>query len=307
MRPLTPSFAPVVLRAALAVVALACAGPAAHAEKDDRTKPMSVTSGGDHPDVVDLKKHSAVFTGNVVITQGTRNPRRPRGGEPGSRRQPAGLRLRLVGQAGHVPPKRDGVDEYSEGDAPKIEYDSAANRVRFVGAAHLRMLKGSAVTDTASAALITYDTASETIKLTGDGPAEQRQRRHADHRRRPHHRRLHAQGRRLGTAAPPSLTLPGRSRIGACQMMARLPDPAQVKPGTAVSPSATPVAPAAARLRRAVRPTPAGATQSRLEATGLRSRTARAWWSRKCTWPSTPAKWSACWGPMAPARPPRSI
>lgn len=170
MRPLTPLFAPVVLRAALAVVALACAGPAAHAEKDDRTKPMSVTSGGDHPDVVDLKKHSAVFTGNVVITQGTLEIHADRvevnqdadgnqlGFAFGSSAKPATFRQ-----------KRDGVDEYSEGDAQKIEYDSAANRVRFVGAAHLRMLKGSAVTDTASAALITYDTASETIKLTGDG------------------------------------------------------------------------------------------------------------------------------------------
>ena len=170
MRPLTPSLAPDVLRAALAVVALACAGAAAHAEKADRTKPMSVTSGGDHPDVVDLKNHSAVFTGNVVITQGTLEIHADRvevsqdpdgnqlGYAFGSSARPATFRQ-----------KRDGVDEYSEGDAQKIEYDSAANRVRFVGAAHLRMLKGSAVTDTASAALITYDTASETIKLTGDG------------------------------------------------------------------------------------------------------------------------------------------
>jgi len=170
MRPLTNSLAPEVLRAALAAVALACAGPLAHAEKADRTKPMSVTSGGDHPDVVDLKNHSATFTGNVVITQGTLEIHADRvevsqdpdgnqlGYAFGSSAKPATFRQ-----------KRDGVDEFSEGDAQKIEYDSAANRVRFVGAAHLRMLKGSTVTDTASAALITYDTASETIKLTGDG------------------------------------------------------------------------------------------------------------------------------------------
>jgi lipopolysaccharide export system protein LptA len=171
MRPLTPLLAPDILRAALAVVALACAGPAAHAEKADRTKPMSVTSGGDHPDVVDLKKHSAVFTGNVVITQGTLEIHADRvevsqdpdgnqlGYAFGSSARPATFRQ-----------KRDGADEYSEGDAQKIEYDSAANRVRFVGAAHLRMLKGVAVTDQANAALITYDTASETIKLGSGEP-----------------------------------------------------------------------------------------------------------------------------------------
>jgi lipopolysaccharide export system protein LptA len=170
MRPLTNLLAPEVLRAALAAVALACAGPLAHAEKADRTKPMSVTSAGDHPDVLDLKKHSAVFTGNVVITQGTLEIHADRvevsqdpdgnqlGYAFGSSTKPATFRQ-----------KRDGADEYSEGDAQKIEYDSAANRVRFVGAAHLRMLKGTAVTDTASAALITYDTASETILLTGGG------------------------------------------------------------------------------------------------------------------------------------------
>jgi lipopolysaccharide export system protein LptA len=171
MRPLKTLSAPDVLRAALAAVALACAGPAAHAEKADRTKPMSVTSGGDHPDVVDLKKHSAVFTGNVVITQGTLEIHADRvevsqdpdgnqlGYAFGSSARPATFRQ-----------KRDGTDEYSEGDAQKIEYDSAANRVRFVGAAHLRMLKGVAVTDQANAALITYDTASETIKLGSGEP-----------------------------------------------------------------------------------------------------------------------------------------
>jgi lipopolysaccharide export system protein LptA len=112
---------------------------------------MSVTSAGENPDVVDLKKHSAVFVGNVVITQGTleihadrvevsEDPDGQRLGHAfGSATRPATFRQ-----------KRDGEDEYSEGDAQRIEYDSAANRVRFVGAAHLRMLKGATVTDQAT-------------------------------------------------------------------------------------------------------------------------------------------------------------
>jgi len=183
MRPITTAPKPDVHRAAararcqgaaLASLALAllAAGAPAHAEKADRTKPMSVTSGGDNPDVLDLKKHSAVFTGNVVITQGTLEihadrvevSEDPEGNQLGyafgSASKPATFRQ-----------KRDGVDEWSEGNAQKIEYDSAANRVRFIGAAQLRMLKGSTVTDTATAALITYDTASETVKLNGGGTA----------------------------------------------------------------------------------------------------------------------------------------
>ena len=156
--------------AAAAVVVALLASPA-HAEKADRTKPMSVTSAGANPDVVDLKKHSAVFVGNVIITQGTLEIHADR---VEVSEDPDGQRLGTAfGTAEHPATfrqKRDGEDEYSEGDATRIEYDSAANRVRFVGAAHLRMLKGTVVTDQANAALITYDTATDTIKLgSGSG------------------------------------------------------------------------------------------------------------------------------------------
>ena len=157
--------------AALAVAATA-SGPA-HAERADRTKPMSVTSAGANPDVVDLKKHSAVFVGNVIITQGTLEIHADR---VEVSEDPDGQRLGYAfGSAEHPATfrqKRDGEDEYSEGDARRIEYDSAANRVRFVGDAHLRMLKSTVVTDQANAALITYDTATDTIKLgSGEGAA----------------------------------------------------------------------------------------------------------------------------------------
>jgi lipopolysaccharide export system protein LptA len=167
--------APVRTRSAALVVAalagLAALSPAAHAERADRTKPMSVTSAGQNPDVVDLKNHSAVFIGNVVITQGTLEIHADR---VEVSQDPDGNQLGYAFGSSSSPAtfrqKRDGEDEYSEGDAQKIEYDSAANRVRFVGAAHLRMLKGTVVTDQANAALITYDTATDTIKLGSGEP-----------------------------------------------------------------------------------------------------------------------------------------
>jgi lipopolysaccharide export system protein LptA len=156
---------------AAALAGLAALSPAAHAERADRTKPMSVTSAGQNPDVVDLKKHSAVFIGNVVITQGTLEIHADR---VEVSQDPDGNQLGFAFGSSSSPAtfrqKRDGEDEYSEGDAQKIEYDSAANRVRFVGAAHLRMLKGTVVTDQANAALITYDTAADTIKLGSGEP-----------------------------------------------------------------------------------------------------------------------------------------
>jgi lipopolysaccharide export system protein LptA len=184
MRPLTTAPTPDIpragaplrrgmgaLSAALAATALAVAAPSAHAERADRSKPMSVTSAGVNPDVVDLKKHSAVFVGNVIITQGTLEIHADRvevSEDPDGQRQ--GYAFGSATHPATFRQKRDGEDEYSEGDAARIEYDSAANRVRFVGDAHLRMLKGTVVTDQANAALITYDTATDTIKL-GSGEA----------------------------------------------------------------------------------------------------------------------------------------
>ncbi len=153
------------------VLALACAALVAlpaQAERADRTKPMTVDSSGS-TDVVDLGKHSAVFTGNVVITQGTLVIHADK---VEVSEDPDGQRLGTAYGATEHPAtfrqKRDGDDLYSEGEAQRIEYDSAANRVRFIGSAHLRMLHGTAVTDQANAALITYDTAADTILLSGD-------------------------------------------------------------------------------------------------------------------------------------------
>jgi lipopolysaccharide export system protein LptA len=184
MRSLTNSSTLEFLRAAgswrpgaaglvVALAALSLASLPAQAERADRTKPMSVTSSGGNPDTVDLKKHSAVFIGNVIITQGTLEIHADR---VEVSEDPDGQRLGFAYGSPEHPAtfrqKRDGEDEYSEGDSTRIEYDSAANRVRFVGAAHLRMLKGTVVTDQANAALITYDTATDTIKLgSGEGTA----------------------------------------------------------------------------------------------------------------------------------------
>ena len=155
---------------ALAACALLVAAGPARAERDDRNKPMTVDSSGAVPDVVDLSQQKAVFTGNVVITQGTLQIHADRvevsqdkdgnrlGFAFGSPEHPATFRQ-----------KRDRPDEWSEGEATRIEYDSAANRVRFIGNARLRMLHGTTVTDQASAALITYDTAADTVALNGAG------------------------------------------------------------------------------------------------------------------------------------------
>ena len=155
------------LLAIATVVALGSTSPAAHAERADRTKPMSVSSSGPTPDDIDLKNHNAVLTGDVIITQGTLEIHADRvqlSEDADGQRQ--GTAFGSAGHPARFRQKRDGEDEYSEGDATRIEYDTGTNRVRFVGAAHLRMLKGTVVTNQADAALITYDTVNDTIKLS---------------------------------------------------------------------------------------------------------------------------------------------
>jgi lipopolysaccharide export system protein LptA len=153
-----------------AALAAACALPA-QAEREDRNQPMTVDSSGAAPDVVDLNKQSAVFTGNVVITQGTLQIHADRvevsQDKEGNR---LGFAFGTPGHPATFRQRRDRPDEWSEGEAQRIEYDSAGNRVRFIGDAHLRMLQGTTVTDQASAALITYDTAADTVALNG-GPS----------------------------------------------------------------------------------------------------------------------------------------
>ncbi len=63
--------------------------------------------------------------------------------------------------------KRDGVDEYWEGEAERLEFDGRANLVRFVNNAQLRQLRGATPASEIAGNLITYDATSEKTTVTG--------------------------------------------------------------------------------------------------------------------------------------------
>lgn len=145
--------------------------PPARAEKADRGKPMVVESDDQQSATVDLKAKVTVISGNVVITQGTLRiqadrvevrenvPGRYQAVAKGSSGKPATFRQ-----------KRDRVDEVVEAEAERVEYDGAAERVRFVGDAKLRVVRPSGPPDEASAAVISYDQRSDTIVFEGASP-----------------------------------------------------------------------------------------------------------------------------------------
>jgi lipopolysaccharide export system protein LptA len=138
----------------------------AHAEKADRSKPLTIEA--DQPGTLDLIKRVVVFNGNVVLTQGTMTIRADR---VEIRERPDGHRSAVAMGGGARPAsfsqKRDGVDETIQGTAERIEYDSRGDVVRFAGDAQVRRLRGGEPADQVSGAVITYDSGNETFSVQG--------------------------------------------------------------------------------------------------------------------------------------------
>jgi lipopolysaccharide export system protein LptA len=134
--------------AALLLLPLLLSAIPAGAEKADRTKPMNIEADALRYD--DLKQTS-VFTGKVVLTKGTVVT-----AEPG--------RLAFYRQ------KREGVDEFIEGEADLIEYDGKADRVKFIRHAELRRFRGTTLNDEMVGNQITYDNSNDMFTVDG-GPA----------------------------------------------------------------------------------------------------------------------------------------
>jgi lipopolysaccharide export system protein LptA len=137
-----------------AVLALGAAFPA-WAEKADRDKPMNAEADALRYD--DLKQTS-VFTGNVVITKGTtivRGERVDVSQDPEGYQQ--AVSIAAPGKLAFYRKKRDGVDEYIEGEGERIEYDSRADLVKFIKRAVVRRYNGATLVDETTGAVIVYD------------------------------------------------------------------------------------------------------------------------------------------------------
>ncbi len=152
--------------AGLALLVLAAAP--VRAEKADRALPMTIES---NPCVVDLAKRTHVCTGNVVITQGTLQIRAER---VELRETPEGYTTALASGSAAKPAqyreKRDGVDEYVEGNALRIDYDGRAGTVRFDGQALVKRLRGTATADEIHGRQIVWNATTEQFSVEGGAP-----------------------------------------------------------------------------------------------------------------------------------------
>jgi lipopolysaccharide export system protein LptA len=137
----------------------------AWAERADRQKPMNIEA--DNLRFDDLRQIS-VFTGNVVLTKGTLIIR----GTKVEVRQDAqgyqfGVATAEPGKRAYYRQKRDGVDEFIEGEAEVIDYDGKADLVKFIRKADMRRFKGATVNDEMSGQLITYDNTRDVYTVDG--------------------------------------------------------------------------------------------------------------------------------------------
>jgi len=116
-----------------AVLCAALLASPAHAEKADRDKPVNLEA--DTVTLDDIRKVS-VYEGNVILSQGTLMLRADRvqvtqtGG---------GLdKVVATGRPVAFRQKVDGRDEFIEGFASRIEYDSVNSQLELIGQARLR-------------------------------------------------------------------------------------------------------------------------------------------------------------------------
>jgi len=149
-----PRAAAAALVAALA--ALAVAAPAC-AEKADREKPINFS--GDTGDA-DLQKRGGTLAGNVIITQGTLAIRADRI----VFRQNADNTLSATAYGNPVAlrQKRDGVDEFYEGYAQRVEYDGSKELVELFDNALLK--RGQ---DEIRSNYVSYNAGTELFKAEG--------------------------------------------------------------------------------------------------------------------------------------------
>ncbi|MDD0812433.1 lipopolysaccharide transport periplasmic protein LptA [Curvibacter sp. RS43] len=155
-----PAFLPSLL------LILAClAAPMAWAERADRGKPMNIESDNLRHD--DLKQVS-VFTGRVIMTKGTIVIR---GARLDVRQDAEGYQYGVVfaepGQRAFYRQKRDGGEEYIEGEGETIEYDGRADNVKFIKRGELRRYRGNTLNDQVTGDVIVYDNVTDVFTVDG--------------------------------------------------------------------------------------------------------------------------------------------
>jgi len=148
------------LAALLVALPLAGFAPLAHAERADKDKPLNIEA--DNMTYDDLKQVN-IFTGHVVATKGTIVIKADR---VEVTQDPQGYQYATGTSSGgnlsYFRQKREGLNEYVEGTAIRIDYDGKQDLTTLTTNATVNRLQGlSTIVDTVHGSVITYDGQSD--------------------------------------------------------------------------------------------------------------------------------------------------
>jgi lipopolysaccharide export system protein LptA len=135
------------------------------AESADRQKPMNIEADAlDHDEL----KQVSIFTGKVLATKGTITMR---GNRIEVRQDPDGYQYGIIkplpGQRSFFRQKREGVDEWIEGEGELIEYDGKADRLILLGRADFRRYRGTVLSDQMTGQRIVYENLTDQFTVDG--------------------------------------------------------------------------------------------------------------------------------------------
>jgi lipopolysaccharide export system protein LptA len=153
------------LNTLLCLLAAVFTAQMAFAEKADRDKPMNVEADSlKHDDQQQL----TTFTGKVLMTKGTLvlKAAKMEVKQDSQGNQVAKLWAE-PGERIFFRQKREGLNEYTEGEAETAVYNSQANTLTLTQRAELRLLRGTVVADRIQGQQILVDNTNEVFSVDG--------------------------------------------------------------------------------------------------------------------------------------------
>ena len=136
-----------------------------HAEKADRDQPMNIEADSMRHDQA---RQLTQFTGKVLATKGTLVLRAARMEvqQDAQGRQVARL-WAAPSERVFFRQKREGVNEFTEGEAEQLTYDNQADVVTLNQRAEVRILRGNQVADQLNGHTIVFNNTSEVMTVDG--------------------------------------------------------------------------------------------------------------------------------------------
>lgn len=132
----------------------------AFAEKADRDKPTTIDSDKlDHDD----QKQVTIFTGNVVLTKGTLVMR----GDRMELTQDSNGNYfgTMTGRPARFRQKREGINEFMEGEATTLDYNGKDEIVTLIQNAVMRRLEGDVLKERVAGDRLTYNNLTERYQV----------------------------------------------------------------------------------------------------------------------------------------------